>query len=88
MVSLLDGHVVAVSPSTGKMLWAFDTGGPLVSAKQPEQGRSRLHVFPGAAPDDGGLYAYQGVQPTDAASLQVGLWWLCGWWPCLQHNTR
>jgi hypothetical protein len=73
VVSLLDGHVVALSPSTGRVLWGFDSGGPLVSAKQPEQGRSSsLHVFPGAAPDDGGLYAYHGMRPTDAAALQVG----------------
>lgn len=71
VVSLLDGQVVALSPVTGRVLWGFDTGGPLVSSKQPQQGDASLHVFPGAAPDDGGLYAYYGSRPSDVASLQV-----------------
>jgi hypothetical protein len=58
IVSLLDGHVVALDQSTGRILWNFDSGAPLVSAKQSLTASQGLNVFPGT---DGGLYAYHGI---------------------------
>jgi outer membrane protein assembly factor BamB len=58
IVSLLDGHVVALDQSTGRTLWSFDSGAPLVSAKQSFASSQGLNVFPGT---DGGLYAYHGI---------------------------
>lgn len=57
-MSLLDGHVVALDQSTGRILWNFDSGAPLVSAKQSLTASQGLNVFPGT---DGGLYAYHGI---------------------------
>lgn len=58
IVSLLDGHVVALDQVTGRILWSFDSGAPLVSAKQSFASSQGLNVFPGT---DGGLYAYHGI---------------------------
>lgn len=58
IVSLLDGHVVALDQNTGRILWTFDSGAPLVSAKQSFASSQGLNVFPGT---DGGLYAYHGI---------------------------
>jgi hypothetical protein len=58
IVSLLDGHVVALDQNTGRILWTFDSGAPLVSAKQSFSSSQGLNVFPGT---DGGLYAYHGI---------------------------
>lgn len=58
IVSLLDGHVVALDQATGRTLWSFDSGAPLVSAKQSFASSQGLNVFPGT---DGGLYAYHGI---------------------------
>ena len=51
--SLLDGKVVAVDPESGRNLWSFDSGLPLVSASNFQPDRS---IFPGA---DGVLYVYK-----------------------------
>ncbi|KAK9861488.1 hypothetical protein WJX84_008156 [Apatococcus fuscideae] len=51
--SLLDGKVVAVDPVSGRDLWSFDSGLPLVSASNFQPDRS---IFPGA---DGALYVYK-----------------------------
>lgn len=58
IVSLLDGHVVALDQNTGRVVWTFDSGAPLVSAKQSFSSSQGLNVFPGT---DGGLYAYHGL---------------------------
>lgn len=58
IVSLLDGHVVALDQHTGRIVWTFDSGAPLVSAKQSLASSQGLNVFPGT---DGGLYAYHGL---------------------------
>lgn len=59
IVSLLDGHVVALDQNTGRVLWTFDSGAPLVSARQSyASSQGGLNVFPGT---DGGLYAYHGI---------------------------
>lgn len=58
IVTLLDGHVVALDQHTGRVLWTFDSGAPLVSAKQNVASSQGLNVFPGT---DGGLYAYHGI---------------------------
>lgn len=58
IVSLLDGHVVALDQHTGRVVWTFDSGAPLVSAKQSFSSSQGLNVFPGT---DGGLYAYHGL---------------------------
>ena len=63
-MTLLDGHVVALNPASGQVLWTFDSGAPLVSAKQTPG----LNVFPGA---DGGLYAYHGMRREVDAGLEV-----------------
>lgn len=77
IVSLLDGHVVALDHSTGRVLWTFDSGAPLVSAKQ--HAAASLNVFPGT---DGGLYAYRGISTQLNPGLEVrgaaaagGGWW-------------
>ena len=57
IVTLLDGSIVAVDRDRGRVLWTFDSGAPLVSARQSPAGRRGFNVFPGA---DGGLYAYHG----------------------------
>lgn len=57
IVTLLDGTIVAVDPETGKRLWEFDSGSPLVSARRSEE--THMNVFPGV---DGGLYAYYGYK--------------------------
>ncbi len=53
--SLLDGKIVALDPSSGRNLWSFDSGLPLVSASNFQPDRS---IFPGA---DGALYVYKAV---------------------------
>lgn len=68
VVSLLDGHVVAVEPETGRLLWTFDSGAPLVSSKQASvksPSSPAFNVFPGA---DGGLYAYHGMRALEVRS--------------------
>lgn len=75
IVTLLDGHVVSVDRESGQVQWTFDSGAPLVSAKQSPQG-SGFNVFPGA---DGGLYAYHGVTkhtPGLEVCVPQGAW---GW---------
>ena len=57
-MSLLDGHVVALEQHTGRVVWTFDSGAPLVSAKQSFSSSQGLNVFPGT---DGGLYTYHGL---------------------------
>jgi len=59
LVTLLDGHVVALDHTTGRTLWTFDSGAPLVSAKQSLASSQGLNVFPGT---DGGLFAYNGMK--------------------------
>lgn len=66
-MTLLDGTVVAVDRTAGRVLWTFDSGAPLVSAKQ-SPASSGFNVFPGA---DGGLYAYHGASERGAAGLEV-----------------
>ena len=65
LVSLLDGTLVAVEPSSGVPLWAFDSGGPLVSSSGLGGGGSEnsggAALVPGV---DGSLYAYT---PLEAA---------------------
>lgn len=68
IVSLLDGHVVALDQSTGRVVWTFDSGAPLVSAKQSFSSSQGLNVFPGT---DGGLYAYHGLTHLNPG-LEVG----------------
>jgi outer membrane protein assembly factor BamB len=68
IVTLLDGHVVALDHSTGRVLWTFDSGAPLVSAKQNVASSQGLNVFPGT---DGGLYAYHGMTHLNPG-LEVG----------------
>lgn len=67
IVSLLDGRVVAVDPSSGNILWTFDSGSPLLSVQQSEASPPGVHIFPGV---DGGLYAYHGVD-SETAKLEV-----------------
>jgi hypothetical protein len=67
IVTLLDGVVVGVDRDAGRVLWTFDSGAPLVSAKQSPQG-SGFNVFPGV---DGGLYAYHGVSKHRTPGLEV-----------------
>ena len=57
MVSLLDGKIAALDADSGRRLWEYDTGQPLVSNKgTASRGNDNLAtVFPGA---DGSLYAY------------------------------
>ena len=81
---MLDGRVVAVEPSSGAVLWTFDSGSPLVSVVQNGAVPGGLNIFPGV---DGGLYAYSADDPqpdagdgdtgapsgADGAKLQVWL---------------
>eukprot|EP00775_Hariotina_reticulata_P013052 gene13052-13179_t len=64
LVTLLDGHVVALDHTTGRTLWTFDSGAPLVSAKQSLASSQGLNVFPGT---DGGLFAYNGMKHLNPA---------------------
>jgi len=73
IVTLLDGQVVAVDRDAGEVLWTFDSGAPLVSAKQTQEGNG-FNVFPGA---DGGLYAYHGMNHQRSLGLEVQ--WGSGW---------
>lgn len=66
-MTLLDGNVLAVDRDKGRVLWTFDSGAPLVSAKQSPAGAG-FNVFPGA---DGGLYAYHGVSKSSGLGLEV-----------------
>lgn len=68
IVSLLDGHVVALDQGTGRVVWTFDSGAPLVSARQSLTSSQGLNVFPGT---DGGLYAYHGLTHLNPG-LEVG----------------
>ena len=75
LVSLLDGTLIAVEPTTGAPLWAFDSGSPLVSSGGLGGGRRQdggggdggtsneggAALVPGV---DGSLYAYA---PAEAA---------------------
>eukprot|EP00878_Enallax_costatus_P018795 GHUV01019807.1.p1 GENE.GHUV01019807.1~~GHUV01019807.1.p1 ORF type:complete len:727 (+),score=262.17 GHUV01019807.1:265-2445(+) len=65
LVTLLDGRVVALDHGSGQILWTFDSGAPLVAAKQTAALSQGMNVFPGT---DGGLYAYRGMK-----QLQPGL---------------
>ena len=67
-MSLLDGTLVAVDPGSGRLLWTFDSGSPLVSASGAAEEGSHVGtgsavqpccptaIFPGV---DGALYAYK-----------------------------
>jgi hypothetical protein len=50
-VSLLDGTLVAVEPDSGRLLWTFDSGSPLVSAS------GSAEVGAGLVPEGGGPHA-------------------------------
>ena len=72
-MSLLDGTLVAVEPDSGRLLWTFDSGSPLVSASgSAEEGVGLLaaegssHAAPAAQQGraifpgvDGALYSYK-----------------------------
>lgn len=67
-MSLLDGTLVAVDPGSGRLLWTFDSGSPLVSAAGSAEESSNggkgsavqpccsTAIFPGV---DGALYTYK-----------------------------
>ncbi|GFR44013.1 hypothetical protein Agub_g5168 [Astrephomene gubernaculifera] len=55
VVTLLDGRVVAVRMDSGEVMWTYDTGTPLVTAKQAKAMVPDLRIFPGV---DGRLYLY------------------------------
>lgn len=67
VVATLDGNIHGMQPDTGRLLWTFASGSPLVSSRRadatssarPGGGSHDVNIFPGA---DGGLYAYHGVQ--------------------------
>eukprot|EP00898_Chlorokybus_atmophyticus_P001021 jgi/Chlat1/191/Chrsp1S03110 len=72
-VSLLDGTVHAIEPSTGSIQWSFSSGAPLVSSSRQFGSAEDLenadgHIFPGA---DGVLYAYRQNQPLQRLPLTV-----------------
>jgi outer membrane protein assembly factor BamB len=71
VVSLLDGKIAALDAESGRRLWEYDTGQPLVSNKgTASRGNDSLAtVFPGA---DGSLYAYHHKERSFEAS-QLGL---------------
>lgn len=73
MVTLLDGRIVAVDEASGRVMWTFDSGTPLVSVKQSQVVAAGLSIFPGV---DGGLYAYGSTVGADGAigtsKLEVG----------------
>ena len=63
LVTLLDGRVVAVNQKSGRTIWTFDSGSPLVSARQSLESEQPFNVIPGS---DGGLYTYRGMNEVDA----------------------
>lgn len=75
LISLLDGRIAAVDEETGRRLWVFDTGQPLVSNKgiAGQTAADKSTIFPGA---DGSLYAYR--HDADAFEVRAG----CCPWPC------
>jgi hypothetical protein len=56
--------VLALDHHTGATLWNFDTGSPLVSARQRADLGHTFNVIPGS---DGGLYTYHATKPMEAA---------------------
>lgn len=68
LVTLIDGSLVALDHDSGQVLWRYDTGAPLVSARQTSAPSQGMNLVPGAY---GELYAYQGLQQPSNPGLQV-----------------
>ena len=72
LATLIDGSLVALDAETGRTLWTFDSGLPLLSSsgftEPAETGASA--VFPGT---DGSLYSYQhGAETKQVLEVSFG----------------
>ena len=88
-MSLLDGTLVAVDPGSGRLLWTFDSGSPLVSAAGAAEEAAHAGggaavqpccstaIFPGV---DGALYTYkQDGELGRGLEVRLSVWTCSPW---------